>query len=137
MIDNGNGTVTDETTGLMWQQETAQSLNWADSIRFCSVMTLGGYTDWRLPTVTELQTLVDRSEEPTINEKYFSDLWGSEDFYISCSVYPERGTKRSAWGVEFNGGKDFIGYMRYKHRFRACRDVYSAVQAKKEQLKLF
>ncbi|MEI6258505.1 MAG: DUF1566 domain-containing protein [Deltaproteobacteria bacterium] len=154
MIDNGNGTVTDEATGLMWQQETAQSLNWADSIRFCSEMTLGGYTDWRLPTVKELQSIVYHREcwlncgikkktsithiAFAIDARYFRDIccYDDEYFYISSSVFQEPGTKRKAWGVEFNHGKDFIGHMRFKHRFRACRDVYRAVQAKKEQLTL-
>jgi hypothetical protein len=41
MVDNGNGTVTDGATGLMWQQESPPPLNWEDSIQFCSEMTLG------------------------------------------------------------------------------------------------
>lgn len=155
MIDNGNGTITDEATGLMWQQESPPQLNWEDSIQFCSEMTLGGYTDWRLPTIKELQTIVYRCEcwkncgmkkttSPlhlafAIDGKFFRDVccYGAEEFYISSSVFQEPGTKQKAWGVEFNYGKDFIGHMRDKHRFRAVREVYRAAQIKEEQLCLF
>ncbi len=46
---NGDGTVTDKVTGLMWQQGT-QSATWSQAPAACRALALGGYSDWRLPT---------------------------------------------------------------------------------------
>ena len=70
-IDNGNGTVTDIETGLMWQQEGTMDLDWSKARSYCSGLSLAGYTDWQLPTLAELATLVDTSWEPTINPTFF------------------------------------------------------------------
>ncbi|MGD8950384.1 MAG: DUF1566 domain-containing protein, partial [Desulfobacterales bacterium] len=69
--DNGDGTVTDNVTGLMWQQspdtdgdgdiDAADKLSYDEAIDRASTMTLGGYTDWRLPTIKELYSLIDFS----------------------------------------------------------------------------
>jgi hypothetical protein len=60
--DNGDGTVTDNVTGLMWQQTVpASMLAWADALASCPTLTLAGHGDWRLPTAIELVSLVDRN----------------------------------------------------------------------------
>ncbi|HMP74326.1 MAG TPA: DUF1566 domain-containing protein [Kiritimatiellia bacterium] len=63
--DHGNGTVTDTLTGLMWVKaphgldgnSTAKS--WNGAVDFCHGLEFAGYSDWRLPNVRELQSLVD------------------------------------------------------------------------------
>ena len=56
--DNGDGTITDETTDLMWQQDTGPKLLWEESKAYCIDLPLAGYEDWRMPTIRELFTLV-------------------------------------------------------------------------------
>ncbi len=46
---NGNGTVTDTVTGLMWQQTDGGEMTYERAINYCDTLTLGGFTDWRLP----------------------------------------------------------------------------------------
>lgn len=58
-VDNGDRTVTDTSTCLMWQQGTTEHLNWEEAISFCENLTLGEYEDWRLPSRNELQSLMD------------------------------------------------------------------------------
>lgn len=59
-IDNGNNTVTDTMTGLVWPKDVNfPGLTWQAAQSYVANMTLGGYTDWRLPTVNELQSLVN------------------------------------------------------------------------------
>lgn len=72
-VDNGNGTVTDTDTGLMWQQETApDGMNWQNALSYCEDLILGGYDDWRLPNVVELISLADPNGfYPAINTNYF------------------------------------------------------------------
>ncbi|WP_034640128.1 DUF1566 domain-containing protein [Desulfovibrio inopinatus] len=65
-VDNGNGTVTDQATGLMWQQnDSGTTYNWEDSLAYCENLTLGGRSDWRLPNAKELQSIVDYTRSPT------------------------------------------------------------------------
>ena len=55
--DNGDGTVTDTVTGLMWEK-AVRRLEWADAEAAASTATTGGYSDWRVPTVKELYSLI-------------------------------------------------------------------------------
>jgi hypothetical protein len=117
--DNGNGTVTDNNTGLMWQQQDAgNEYNWyqatgtydtsydPSSQNACGAFNLGGYSDWRLPSKKELMTIVDYSVPypgPTIN-LIFENI--QEDAYWSSTGYPN--DPSGAWEVSFGTGA--IGY---------------------------
>ncbi|MCP4716300.1 MAG: DUF1566 domain-containing protein, partial [Deltaproteobacteria bacterium] len=57
-IDNGDGTVTDVNTGLMWQQDPGSKMSWDAAVSGAETFVLGGYTDWRLPTIKELYSLI-------------------------------------------------------------------------------
>lgn len=72
--DNGDGTVTDPTTGLQWMRcsmgqtwdgttctGTASTYTWDQANALSNMVTFAGYSDWRLPNIRELQTIVDRS----------------------------------------------------------------------------
>ncbi len=61
--DNGDGTVTDNNTGLMWQQDPGEKVNYDEAVDNLGGFSLAGYTDWRLPTITELYSLMDFSGE--------------------------------------------------------------------------
>jgi len=56
--DNGDGTVTDNVTGLMWQKDMGRKLSYADARGKADTMALGGYSDWRVPTIKELYSLI-------------------------------------------------------------------------------
>ena len=61
-VDNGNGTIVDAATGLMWQQfDSRKGMNWEDALTYAGNLTLGGHGDWRLPNAKELQSIVDYS----------------------------------------------------------------------------
>ena len=58
--DNGDGTVSDRVTGLLWQQgHNAQRLDFPAAQAACAALRLGGHADWRLPSITELFSLAD------------------------------------------------------------------------------
>ncbi|MDP1982642.1 MAG: DUF1566 domain-containing protein [Sulfuritalea sp.] len=59
--DNGDGTVADLNTGLVWQQGLGAKLTFAEARSGAAVQRLGGHTDWRLPTLKELYSLMDFS----------------------------------------------------------------------------
>ncbi|MBN1433943.1 DUF1566 domain-containing protein [Candidatus Fermentibacterales bacterium] len=59
-LDNGNGTVTDLATGLMWQQtDDGVGRDWLEALAYAEDLVLGGHDDWRLPNAHELQSIVD------------------------------------------------------------------------------
>ena len=71
--DNGNGTVSDNVTDLMWSQDiSTASMSWEEAIEYCENLELGGYDDWRLPTVKELWSLRNYSQGwPWIDTDFF------------------------------------------------------------------
>jgi hypothetical protein len=73
--DNGDDTVTDNVTGLMWQKAivaAASSLSWAAAKGYCPTVSTGGHNDWRLPAMIELVSLIDPSvAQVTIDSTYF------------------------------------------------------------------
>lgn len=107
--DNGNGTVTDLNTGLMWQQGDDQNgtdgnapyYTWQQALDYCSELALAGYQDWRLPSVKELTSLVNLGRNsPAIDTQFFpqcrSNLYWSGSNVVSNADY--------RWYVLFHDG---------------------------------
>ncbi len=68
-IDNGDGTITDNSTGLMWMQnDNDEGLDWANAIIYAENSNYAGFTDWRLPNVKELQSIVDYGYSPSATD---------------------------------------------------------------------
>jgi len=62
---NGNGTISDNSTGLMWMQDdNAQAVSWENALGYAESFEFAGYGDWRLPDAKELQSIVDYSRSP-------------------------------------------------------------------------
>lgn len=97
---HGDGTVTDQITGLMWQQAVSTTLMpWHDALAACASLTLAGHDDWRLPTEIELISLVDGSPSsgPLIDTAAFP---GTPEGYDWSSV-PMADASPNAWLVDF------------------------------------
>jgi len=100
--DNFDGTVTDNVTWLMWQQEDDNAArNWEDALGYCENLILppGGHSDWRLPDVKELRSIVDNTRyNPAIDTAAFPGTnW---DGYWSSSTYAQHPS--TAWFVDFS-----------------------------------
>ena len=68
-IDNGDGTITDLATGLMWQQDDSQQgMDWQASLAYAENLELANYDDWRLPNAKELQSIVDYTRSPSTTD---------------------------------------------------------------------
>jgi hypothetical protein len=64
-VDNGDGTVTDSATGLMWQQaDSGCGMQWEEALAYAESLSLAGHDDWRLPNAKELQSIVDYTRSP-------------------------------------------------------------------------
>lgn len=68
-IDNGDGTITDLATGLMWMQDdSGEAMNWSDALQWSESLETAGYEDWRLPDAKELQSIVDYTRSPATTD---------------------------------------------------------------------
>jgi hypothetical protein len=64
-VDNGDGTITDLATGLMWQKgDSITTKNWQQALDYAENLELAGYKDWRLPNAKELQSIVEYTRAP-------------------------------------------------------------------------
>ena len=72
VVDNGDGTITDPTTGLMWTKNANHGeMTWSNAVVYCNNLVTNGYSDWRLPSVAhdegpaELDTLFRENGNPS------------------------------------------------------------------------
>ena len=96
-----NGIVTDSFTGLKWQKKHSSSkMPYDSAVNYCNNLTIDGENGWRLPTITELQTLVDYGKvNPAINSKVFPTKY--DEPLISVT---KRGGSQFA-GIDFSDGE--------------------------------
>lgn len=107
--------VKDTVSKLEWQDDAiSTALTWTAAIGHCENLTLGGYSDWRLPNINELKSIVDRSKDsPAIVNGFVNT--GSTYYWSSTT---NEGSRDYAWIVEFNSGsvyhnsKDSNSYVR-------------------------
>ena len=122
LVDNGNGTITDKKTALIWQKQgDGRQYDWYQaSGDVCKALRTGGYSDWRLPSKNELITIVVKSvpqSGPTINTSYFSIK-----FPNYWSATEDTSKPDTAWLVEFvNGWAIPVVDKRRLYYFRCVR----------------
>ena len=122
--DNGDGTVTDPTTGLIWMRcsmgqtwdgttctGTASNYVWAPNV----TATFAGHSDWRVPNIRELQTIVNRAvPNIALDVDVFPN--SASSYFWSSSAYV--GYSTPAWSVDFSDGsvlyksKNSLGQLR-------------------------
>lgn len=98
-IKNGN-IVSDSVSGLQWQDDSGGSkMKWEDAVSQCESLTLGEYSNWRLPNVNELKSIVDRSKYAPAIVNGFENT--GLDYWSSTTYEPRKGY---AWIVDFWAG---------------------------------
>ena len=121
--DNGDGTVTDNVTGLMWQQDPGEKMTWEEAVANLEDFNLAGYDDWRLPTIKELYSLINfsgstkqtaKDSVPYIDDNYFIFTYGDatgerviDSQYATSTIYESdtMGGKATMFGVNFADGR--------------------------------
>ncbi len=122
--DQGNGTVKDNVTGLVWQKAVAatQAYDWADALTYCQGLTLAGLT-WRLPTRIELLSLVDFTRtSPAIDTTAFPGTPGGKYTWTASPwVVSQIATKpQDSWIVNFYEGLASNAGDRTQLEFARC-----------------
>jgi len=96
------GIVTDTISKLQWQDDAIGStMEWQEAIDYCeNTLELGGYSDWRLPNINELKSIVDRDKynpaivngfENTSSNAYWSSTTNQSDGYYAWIILFEYG----------------------------------------------
>lgn len=117
--DNGDGTVTDTKTRLMWQkQDNGQKDTFDASVHYCQTLSLAEHRDWRLPTVAELTSIVLRGRMPCIDVHLFT-LTQPERYWTRTAA---PGDPSIAYTVDFGRNGDDTAFSKYdKYYVRAVR----------------
>ena len=132
----------DNTTGKIWQRQGHGSnsgitapegagdctngtyassyctYSWQNALKYCSNLTMDGKSDWRLPNVKELQSIVKYiSPAPTIDTTSFLNT--KSDGYWSATTYASSPT--NAWVVTFYDGNVYSNTKSYSYYVRCVR----------------
>lgn len=139
--DNGDGTITDNVTRLMWEQDMGDKISFDEASVKAEKSSLGGYTDWRVPTIKELYSLIiftgrvkgAEAVELFINETFFyqplgdinagereidAQTWSSTE-YVGRTMKGDE----TVFGVNFIDGR-IKGYPKYHPRTGAPNEMY-------------
>lgn len=99
-----NYVIIDTKTLLMWQDDNDakfDNYNWEDAISHCENLTKKGFSDWRLPNINELETIIDDSLSSPALSGEFSNVSNSK--YWSSTTFID--TKTKAWHIDFNSAE--------------------------------
>ena len=95
--DNGDGTTTDDNTGLMWCDDGNSACaysgglrTWSQALTVCNDLTFATHSDWRLPNVYELYSIVllEPNGAPYVDTAYFTNI-ATDRWYITSTVRPD------------------------------------------------
>ena len=108
LVDNGDGTITDNATGLMWPKDgngagcfNHDTKDWLDAITWAEALDFAGHTDWRMPNLKELLSILDaRYWSPAIDPSFFINT-GVEAYSSSTTRAQYTATN---WFVHFSAG---------------------------------
>lgn len=131
-IHHGDGTVTDRQTGLMWKQclegqrsnscqGQASFMSW-DAANYTAKQLshshFAGHSDWRLPTVQELESIVEKQcQTPAINLRIFPHS-------PSQGVWSASEANYNAWSIDFGPGRAFPAFKAGGKYVRLVRNVH-------------
>lgn len=116
---NVTATLTDHTTGLIWAEPDSAALatglkgdgklSWTEAKEWCSQARFGGYSNWRLPTTSELQAIADQNhpQAAAFNVAYQGDV-NSWPYYWSDDNAPDAATYAAY--VSFNQEVEYVEF---------------------------
>jgi hypothetical protein len=112
-VDNGDQTVTDRATGLMWSKaDSGTGMNWSDALAWVQTRNAAnylGHNDWRMPNAKELQSIVDYTRAPdmgnsaSINPVFNCTPIANESGQIDYPWYWSNTTHAAYSGSGFSG----------------------------------
>jgi hypothetical protein len=132
LADNGDSTITDIATGLMWMQNDSRlGMNWEEALSHAENLEYAGYSDWRLPDAKELQSLVDYTRspgtttsaaiDPLFNCTVITNEAGQADFPSYWTS-----TTHANWSAVAGGSAAYVSFGRAMGYMNEWVDVHGA-----------
>jgi Protein of unknown function (DUF1566) len=139
--DNGDGTVSDLVTGLIWVKARGEKMSWADALAGAKACRVGGHDDWRVPTIKELYSLIQFTGEcrattgakPFLDTNYFGFVYGDasrgermidcQDWSATKYISTTMNGNATVFGVNFADGR-IKGYPTFAPRTRSPHKLY-------------
>ncbi len=122
---------------LMWEKDTQEAMDWDEAMKYAKNLRLGGYDDWRLPTIEELGEVVtlcggeflreddyssekrDRNIENALYQEAYKVKGFASNFYWSSITY--KNNKYIVWGANFSRGDTNYSLKSYSYYVRCVR----------------
>ncbi len=108
-------------TGLMWQDNAAVQYvqkNWQGALDFCEKLHLAGHDDWRLPSIKELENVIELSKIREKSKDGFKHV-AVPTYYWSST--PHDSSQDFAWIMNFTRGYAYNNYKTYERYVRCVR----------------
>ncbi len=120
MVLEGGDVVVDGLTGLMWVKSphalkgNVETMPWKNAVEYCQKLVFAGQTDWRLPNLRELHSLVDYGQHNPALPRWhpFVDIF-SDGYWTGTSL---QDNAEHAWVVGFSGGS--VNFDRKVYRYQ-------------------
>ncbi|VGO19983.1 Lcl C-terminal domain-containing protein [Pontiella sulfatireligans] len=120
--DNGDGTITDEATGLTWMKaDSGKGMDWPTALDYAESLELAGRDDWRLPNAKELQSIIDYTRspdttgsaaiDPIFDATEIKNEGGKKDYAQYWTSSSHLSTRGSDTAVYFAFGRS-LGFMK-------------------------
>jgi hypothetical protein len=128
--DNGDGTITDNLTGLMWVKDPSElygpwgspgmpnTMSWYDAINNCENLEHAGYTDWRLPNIRELESLINFGTYGNVIDGMYFPNAQSSGYWSSTLLEPY---DYYGWFIYFYDGMRGVEDRNYYEYVRPVR----------------
>ena len=118
-IAGSNAVVKDSTTELYWQKGYATDKTWQGAIEYCENLTLGEYSDWRLPNYNELASIIDFTrKDPAVNTTYLSMPTSETEYFWTSTTRQDSSDK--ALVFDFKSGAPKSGIVKSELNYVRC-----------------
>lgn len=118
-IAGTNAVVKDSTTELYWQKGYATDKTWQGAIEYCENLTLGEYSDWRLPNYNELASIIDFTrKDPAVNTTYLSMPTSETEYFWTSTTRQDSSDK--ALVFDFKSGAPKSGIVKSELNYVRC-----------------
>lgn len=120
-----NATWIDPKTGLEWQYESPGMMSWHKAMSYAKSLTIDGKSDWRLPAIHELETLLDRR---VLYEKLRPDVRKEVPFKDELSYWSSTTFEQdtySAWILMLEGAYVLSYYKSNLYYVRCVRGTHT------------
>ena len=123
--DNGDGTITDHITDLVWQKMAySDSVTWEQALAYADTLYLAGHTDWRLPNIKELQSLTNpKLINPSVSTSVFPSIHTNK--YWSSTSLPNHTTW--AWYLDTQFGITTYDAKTIRHYLMCVRGPQTVI----------